>query len=149
MNFKLGRSTRQRPAFTLAEVLLALALAVVAVMSAIALGVSSMQGNQKITDQATATSLGYQEIERFIYGAPNITDPFWTQTNYSRPYQTDQVTLGSTPFDADLFVDDLTSIGAGSDLKRVVLNVSWNSGAVGKAGSGQQVIQVERLLYAH
>ena len=138
--------SRRRKAFTLAEIILAIGLTVVAVLSAIALGISAMQSNQKSSDLMLASTLATQTTESFVYGLPGVTDPFWS-TVQTGIYQTSSVQLGNSTFEQDLFLQDLSSTQAG--LKMVLVNVSWGSGATGRTGYGQQSVQVSRLIYGH
>ncbi len=129
--------------------MLALGLAVVAVLSAIALGISATQSNQKLSDQTSATALANQEIEQFVYALPSATDTFWSRSaaSFNSPYQTDPIQLGNTPFVATIFLPDVSTLGSG--VRLAVVNVSWGSGAQGRTGYGQQAVQISRLIYAH
>ena len=147
MSKRQGRKAKKLAAFSLAEIILSLGLCVVAVLSAIALGISASQSNQKLTDQAIATGLANQEMNQLIYALPASTDPFWNLTTFGSPYESDTVQLGRMPFQVSIFLQDLSSMGSG--MRMALVNVSWDSGVQGRTGYGMQSVQASRLIYAH
>ncbi len=136
-------------AVTLAETLIAVGLLVVVVLLAVALGISSLRTNQKGSDLTVGSAWGTQVLENFVYSVPDSTASFWTTSSYTSPYQTDNIQLGSTDYQAKLFITDMATLGSGTKL--VTVNVTWGSGTIGqtKAGIGLQSTAISRLLYAH
>lgn len=136
-------------AVTLAEILIALGLLVVVVLLAIALGISSLRTNQKGSDLTVGSAWGTQILENFVYGLPDSNGPFWSSSSYTSPYQTDNIQLSNTAYQARLFIADMGTLGTGTKL--VTVNVTWGNGTVGqsKAGVGLQSTSISRLLYAH
>jgi len=131
---------------TLAEILLSLALCVVAVLSAIALAIASLRANTKSSDTLVAQGRASQVLEEFVYQLPPSTDSFWATTTFATPYQQDITSIGGKPFQARLYLTSLAATAPG--LLRCVVNVTWQSAHTGQAGQGIQVAEVTRLLYA-
>lgn len=136
----------RRKATTLAEVILALGLFVVVILSATQLAFIALNSNTKTTDEIAADTLAQQTIENFIYGLPPGSSTFWTTTTFAVPYQQDTVNLGTQSFQRALYVTDygLTVDG----LRSVRVRISWGNGDVGKAGQGVQIAEVTRLVSA-
>lgn len=132
---------------SLAEVLLAIGMCVVVILSAMALSISALRSNEKTSDMLVAQAYATQVLNEFVYNVPASGDTFWTQTSFSSPYAQDSAQLGPTQFDANLYLFSLS--GAPAGMLRCVVNVTWKSGQQGGAGQGLQVTEVSRLLYAH
>lgn len=142
----MARVLSQR-GLSLAEVLIAMGLIVVAILTSIALSISASRSHQKSGDLALANGYASQVMDDFLYGLPASSDPFWGNTSFSDPYLQDQVNLGGKDFNADLHLESLASVTPG--LLRCTVNVTWQSGVQGQAGQGLQVTQVSRLIYGH
>ena len=113
------------------------------VLMTMALAMTALKGSNKSTDASTADALAQDTAENFIYGLP-ATGSFWTATVFPNPYQSDTVTLGNQPFQREIQVIDLGATSPG--LRQVVIRITWQSGATGRAGLGTQVSEVTRLV---
>lgn len=137
-----------RQAFTLAEIVVALGLFVIAVLSAVALAISALRSNQKGSDQMVANALAGRVLEEFVYSLPDASDSFWTRTTFASPYELPPVAnLGTGVYQPALYLTDLASVGQG--MKMATVNVTWGNGVAGQTGYGQQVASISRLIYAH
>ena len=121
-------SIRSKCGLSLAEVLLALALASVLTLLLIALSLTAMKGNQKASDLALTQSLAHQELDREIYQAQqDATADFWTGTNDSIPLSTRNLASGRETYTLALYVSDLND-STTPGLKRARLRLSWWGG---------------------
>lgn len=129
----------------MAEAVLSLGLAVVAILTVVGLALTALRGNQKASDQSVATAIAAKELEEFVYGLPPAADPFWGPSAVTNPYAVSKTTLSGTEFETRLTLTDLTTL---SGAKMVSVNVTWGSGVQGRAGYGTQVVGVSRMIYA-
>lgn len=141
MNVRLRQEGRRGA--TLAEVMLALGLAVVVTLISLALVLSALKTTNKSSDLTSAEALAQDALENFIYGLPD-SGPFWTTTSFASPYQQDTVTLGQQQFRRTLEIFDHGAHSQG--LRQIVVRVDWEGGQSGRAGEGRQVREVSRLV---
>jgi type II secretory pathway pseudopilin PulG len=149
-----SRITR-RSAFTLAEVLLALALVTIVLLSVVGLALNAMSAMSKSVDVSAGLNVAEQEIERLAYDAENApTAAFWTFSNQVNTYSTGQVVVGASRFSTATYVTDVADSGgnfvvAGKRLKQVKAVVVWSdAGADGKkAGKGTLRATAARLVH--
>ncbi|MBS2038967.1 hypothetical protein JST97_28550 [bacterium] len=132
-------------AYTLAEVLLALALSVIVVLTLVGLGLTALSGNQKSTDLTAAQSLCHQWLEEEIYGAQaDSSAPIWAANSPTAPYQQKQAKVGNTDYAAAYYASDVSD-AAMPNLKLCRLRVSWWGGAEARQGYGR--LYTEALRY--
>lgn len=129
---------------TLAEVILSLGLCVVVVLSAVQLALVALKANSKSLDEVAADGLAQQAVENFVYALPPGSAPFWTSTTFTSPYQQDSVTMGQQDYQRAIYVTDYGTVTPG--LRSVRVRVTWGGGAVGRAGQGTQISEVNRLV---
>jgi hypothetical protein len=131
--------------YTLAEVLLALALAVIVVLTLVGLSITALSGSQKSTDLTSAQSLSHQWLEAEIYGAQaNNAALIWSANSDTDPYQQKQTRIGNTDYTAAYYATDLAD-AAMPNLKRCRLRVSWWGGEESRQGYGR--LYTEALRY--
>ncbi len=131
---------------TLAEVLLALGLCVVVILSLIALAIAALRSNNKSSDSAVAEARANRVLDEFIYGLPASSDPFWSQTSFTTPYQQDTTQIGSNNFTSQVYLSSIAPSAPG--VLRVAVNTTWQGGQAGAGGQGLQVVEIARILYA-
>lgn len=114
--------------FSLAEVVLAVALAGVVVLSLVALGLSSLTGNQKAGDLSLVQSTAHQLLEEEIYSAQQSSGAaLWSANSDTVPYKTAPVTQGNEQYTVALYAVDVSDAAVPS-LKRCRLRISWWGG---------------------
>lgn len=131
---------------TLAEVVLALGLCVVVVLSCIQMGLIATRANAKTADVLASEALAENTLSQFIYSLPPAGAPFWTTATFNSPYQQDTLTLGTQTFSRVLYVHDKAAMAPG--LRLIQVRVRWNAGAQDRAGQGDQTTEVARLVSA-
>lgn len=137
MASRLGR------AFTLAEVMLALGLATVILLSLVSLSAVALQSTQKGSDALAAEECAHAVLERFVYGLEGAGPSFWTQTSYASPYATDDVQVGSTTYSSKLNIAPVSGVNG---LLKVQVQVSWWAGEKGRTGYGQLTREAVRFV---
>lgn len=140
-----------RRAFTLAEVLLALALITVALLSLIGLCVQALHTGSKSADLSVGVMLAEQEVERLAYAAENAPgSAFWTTNSATTVYASQTVTVGNGSFDTSLYVTDVGGVFAppAKRLKQIHSVVTWtDAGSNGRPGQGRLRATAVRLLH--
>jgi len=132
-------------AFSLPEVVLAVALAAIVVLLLVALGLSALKSNQKASDQVLAQSLAHQWVERELYQAQqNASSGLWSANSDTSAYSTQQVSVGLNSYQMALYVSDFND-PATPRLKRLRLRVSWWDGDDRRAGYGRLSTEVIRF----
>lgn len=145
----------RRAAFTLAEVLLALALVTIVLLSVVGLALNAMSAMSKSVDVSAGISVAEQQIERLAYDAESApSSAFWTFNNQVNTYSTGQVTVGASRFNTATYVSDVADSGgnfvvSGKRLKQVKTVVIWSdAGPDGKkAGKGTLRASAARLVH--
>jgi len=135
-----------------AEVLLALALLVVAVLALLGLSLQTMKTNQKINDTTAGQLVGEQALERIAYQAESSgTAAVWSSNSLITPYSMDQVTQGDTVFNVTVYavdvVDSPPTFTAGHRLKQIESTVIWQNAPTGKVSQGRMNIHAMRLVH--
>lgn len=131
--------------FSLAEVMLAVALAAVVVLTLVALGLTALTGNQKSGDLSIAQSTAHQLLEVEIYNAQqNSASPLWTANDDANPWKTSQVTQGKEQYTVALYAVDVSD-AAVPNLKRCRLRLSWWSG---ESRQGYGALHTEAVRFA-
>ena len=132
---------------SLVEVILALGLCAILLLTAIELVTKALRSNEKSTDSVTAAALSQETAGTFIYSLPGASAPFWASTaTFVNPYQVDSVTLGTQVFQRELDVISLEALSPG--LRQIVVKISWANGQNGRSGSGVLTNQISRLVAA-
>lgn len=131
--------------YTLAEVLLALALALIVVLTLVGLSLTALSGSQKSTDLTCAQSLSHQWLEEEIYSAQgNGAAQIWGANSDTTPYQQKQSKVGNTEYTAAYYAVDVGD-PALPNLKRCRMRVSWWGGTETRQGYGR--LYAEALRY--
>jgi type II secretory pathway pseudopilin PulG len=132
--------------FSLAEVLLAVALAAVIVLTLVALSLTSLRGNQKATDLTLAQSAAHQWIEEELYSAQHdSSNPLWIANNDQTPYKTLQLSVGNARYDLAVYAVDVNDPSV-PHLKRCRLRVAWWGGEQTRSGYGNLSTEVTRFV---
>ena len=135
-----------RRAFSVAEIILALAMISVAVLTLLGLSLRSLQSSRKVLDTSSGQLVAEQVLERLVYEAErNSTALIWT--SISTPYQQDTVTMGQTVFNVTVYVTDVAGFVAPKRLRKLDSTVIWQDAPQGKAGQGRLKIEATRLLH--
>lgn len=138
-------NAKPRVAFTLAEILLGVALAAVVVLTLVALSLTALKGNRKAADLTMAQNLAHQFIEQEIYGAQQeATAAFWSQNSDQSPLVERELVVGDAAYQAALYVVDANS-AATPGLKRCRVRLSWWGGEGDRAGYGRLFTEVVRF----
>lgn len=138
--------------FTVAEVLLALALITIAVLTLLGLSLYSLNASRKSRDVTAGQMVAEQTLERLVYEADtNPASTLWSQNSQTVPYQQQQVTMEPSVFNVTVFVSNVVDTGgqfvAGSRLKRLESLVVWQDAQNGKSGYGQLRVRATRLVH--
>lgn len=150
----------QQRAFSLAEMLVALGLIAVAILSILALSISITRGNQEGTDRAIGGVVARQLVKRLVdrlradIPAGTRAD-FWDNEHGVTPFEDDVFRSNNTEFQYKIFATSVTdgtgdSVGGatvGNRLKKVDIVVNWwNSETEQRQGYGQLEIRNTRLV---
>ena len=139
-------SINTRRGFSLAEVLLALALAAILVLLSVALSLTAMKGNQKGSDLTLAQSLAHQWMAQEIYQAQhNAGAGFWASNSDAAVYSSQELSLGPQRFTLSYYVSDASDTSA-PNLKKVRLRLSWWGGELNREGYGKLSTEVVRFV---
>lgn len=140
-----------RGGFSVAEILLALALVSVAILTLLGLSLRSLQMDRKSGDLVAGQLVAEQILERLCYEAErNSTGPIWNASVPS-PYSVDLVSAGGSDFRITTYVTDVidaaSSFTAGRRLRQLRSVVEWSDAPQGKAGEGRLRISATRLIH--
>ncbi|MGE0489394.1 MAG: type II secretion system protein J [Vulcanimicrobiota bacterium] len=160
-------SFSKRQGFTLAEMILAIAFAAVAILTLLVLCGSALRANQRTADSTLAETLARSEFERLrarVAGdePAGCHDSFWNHTGpgpWTPPWNpSGQVRLDRTDFSLTIYAetvpDATTGFALGTGLtgvehpdnrvKKVDLVISWMDGE--RQGYGRTTIHRSRLV---
>ena len=121
-------------AFTLAEVLLAVGLAVVVILALLGMGLSVVRSDQKSVDTLSGQSVADGLLEDFLHqAAKDAADPLWAANSQTQPYQEGQVQVGATSFTYRVYAYDIdvpapitpAPPGVPLTIKKVNVLVNW------------------------
>lgn len=150
--------------FTVAEVLLTLALMTMAILALMGLSFSSLKATTKSADVTRGVQVAQQYLDRIIEQAladqpAGMRASFFDQDIPGQPWRTVDIPLGQTRFTVKLFVQTVQdsstgaslggAAGAGNRLKKVDAVVSWWDGdgqSQGRAGYGRLQTQLSQLV---
>lgn len=143
--------SRKRAGFTVAEVLLALALTVVALLALLGLSLRSLQSSRKANDTLGGQLVAEQALERLAQQAEQAaTAPVWSHA-LSTPYQNVVLTQASTAFNVTVYASDVPVSGSsfvgGKKLKCLEAWVRWQDAPNGKSGYGVLQVRASRLVH--
>lgn len=139
--------------FTLAELLLAVGLLALVILTLAALITSAIRSNEKGTRTAQAVDVADALLARRLYDVewdlpPGTRDAFWAASGAWLPPTT--ATMGGVDYQYTVFADTVAGVGgAGNRLKKVDLVMSWwDSGQGGgqRQGYGRLEVQASRLV---
>jgi len=134
-------------AFTLAEILLALGLISIVILTILGLSIRSLHVNRKNMDTTVGQMVANQALERLVYEAEHdSTAPVWANNSATIPFSNTQVTMGDTAFNVSIFASDALST-PGSRLKRLKSQVIWSDAPQGKVGKGVLRVEATRLVH--
>jgi Tfp pilus assembly protein PilV len=137
---------RKNKAFTLAELLLAVGLISIVVLTVLGLGISVLSGTRKSIDTTVGQQIAEAELQRSIYQAEDSSsDPLWSASSPSDSFQNYTIAVKSTSYAVALYAQDLYDSSTGLALGNSTFNKSkkvdarvtwWNTGGVGRTGYG-------------
>ena len=151
---------RRRQAFSLAELLVALALISVAILSVLALSISVARGNREGVDKTVGTVVASQVLERLVDQLradvpPGTKATFWGGEFTGSPYDTGTIINNKTEYKYEIFARTVTdtsgsSLGGSTPdnrLKKVDITVYWwDSDSQSHQGYGDLKVTVSRLI---
>ncbi|MCE7870502.1 hypothetical protein DYH09_09020 [bacterium CPR1] len=124
--------------YNLAEIILAVGLAVVVVLALLGVGLSATRSNRKATDSVAGQLVADMVLENALHAAAkDSADPLWAANSGTAPLATGTVQVGATAFDYRTFARNVpVSADAGSSpppgapllMKKVDVEVSWWNG---------------------
>lgn len=137
-------------AFTLAEVIISLALTVIVVLTLLGLGLTALQGNRKSTDLVAGQMAAEQELRELLYDAKaNATAPLWSVNSRTAPYQVDPLTLSGTTYKIYTYASDVTIVPPPyRGLKKVECIATWWDAPSG-ARTGYGVLQASASQFVN
>lgn len=151
---------RHSHAFSLAELLVALALIAVAILSVLALSIAVARGNREGVDKTVGTVVASQVLERLV-DQLRADEPvgfkaaFWGGEFTSNPFNTGILTNNKTEYKYEIFARTVTdssgaSLGGSTPdnrLKKVDVTVYWwDSDSETHQGYGDLKVTVSRLI---
>lgn len=135
--------------FTLAEFLLAIALASVALLTLVAVSITALRSNRKSTDTAVGFLLADQTAEQTIYSMQsNTSAPIWNH-NLPSEYSLDTVNLSNQDFTVIVYArDPVAGLVAPHRLKRIEVVTRWwdAQSNPSRAGMGRLEARAVRLV---
>jgi len=138
-----------RVAFSLAEFILALALAVIGLLSLVAISLAALKSNRKATDTSVGFLLAEQTAEQIVYGMQcNTSAPIWSHT-LPAEYSTDSVSVSNQSFSIVVYArDPIGGLSTPNRLKRIeVVTRWWDAGSGGnRAGMGRLEARTVRIV---
>ena len=142
----------RRRGFTVAEVLLAILLIAVSLLTLLGLSLRTLQANRKTIDTGSGQMVAEQLIEEIAHSAEiSKTAPVWAVNSAVVAYSTDVVVIQGTPFEATTYAVDVVAsspplFAATKRLKKLTTEVIWKDLAQGKMGYGQLHARASRLV---
>jgi Tfp pilus assembly protein PilV len=152
--------TQHNQGFSLAEMLVALGLISVAVLSVLALSISIAKGNQEGTDRATGAVVARQLVNRVLdrlrADIPAGTNAdFWDNEHTSTPFDSGVFRSNNTDYQYKVYaqsVEDSSGVSVGGTtpdnrLKKVdVIVWWWDSEKTERQGYGKLEVRNTRLV---
>ena len=137
--------------FSLAEVLLAMALSAVAVLTLIALSLSALRSERKSSDSLVGQLVADEAIERLVYDAQaNSAHPIWGADDSVNAYAVETIVSSETNFTLVTYARDVDSATfTPRKLKRIEVVSHWwgsESNAKGRSGMGKLEAHAIRLV---
>ena len=139
----------------MAEVMLAVGLLGVVVLSVVALGISALRANRKALDSSAGQLVASSELQKTIYEAQNVGpgDPLWSRDNATDAMTTRVNKVGDTEFKVAIYATELRDASGplgGATRNRAkkveVLVTWWDAGAEGRQGYGQLRTRRSRIV---
>lgn len=149
----LFSSARREVAFTLAEILLALGLISVSILTLMALSISTMKANRKSTYVVDASQVAMKlmaEVADRAAGDPG----FWNSDFRTDPYEKGTHKAGRTEYEYRVFAQTLVDKQSGAELgsaapsnrvKKMDIVVEWQANSPG-AGQGKRTVRGSCLV---
>jgi Tfp pilus assembly protein PilV len=113
----VGTPTIKSSGFSLAEILLAMGLAAVALLALVGQNTLLLSSNQKQDDTSVANDVAYSIIEQvsseFRYD-PAVRTAAFGHNSVINPFREDTVTVGNTDYSYELFLSDVQDTASGS-----------------------------------
>lgn len=129
--------------------MLALGLIAVAVLSLVALSLSTIRSSRKSGDVLIGQMVADQQVEKLAYEAETVTGgSFWSFSNTATPYATDVATVSATEFRVALYASDVVGMTTpGQRLKKVRALVTWWDTSQNRQGYGQMRASASRVVH--
>ena len=132
----------------MAEFVLAMALASVALLSLVAISLSALKSNRKATDTAVGALLAEQQVEQLVYAMQaDSTAAIWAHVPPAE-YSVDTINVSNTDFTVVVYARDPDPTFTDPHrLKRLEVVVKWcDSQAGNRAGMGKLEARAARLV---
>jgi len=144
---------RSKPGFTLAEVILAIGLVAVVILTVVGLTLAAIRSNTKAAVLGQATQVSDTLLKETIYGVENDLPPgtrasFWAAAGPWIPPK--RVTMGGTEYEYNISVNPVGGFATPNRLAKVELHLFWwDSAAQGgeREGYGRLELHVARLVH--
>ncbi len=143
--------------YNLAEIVLAVGLAVVVTLALLGVGLSATRSNRKATDSVAGQLVADTVLENTLHAAAkDNADPLWASDSGTTPLATGTVQVGATAFEYRVFARNVPVSpdpglppppGAPLLLKKVDVEVSWwNSDQAARQGYGNLKAYATRTI---
>lgn len=138
------RRVSHKKGFTVAEILLALLLISVAILTLMGLSLQSLSASRKSQDTLAGQLVAEQVLEKLVHDVETATSasPFWAAVE--GVYQNQVIAQGSTSFNVTLSV---TNVTGQPRLRLLEADVRWQDAPQGKARQGQLRVTSSRLIH--
>lgn len=137
-----------RRGFSVAEVLLALALITVTILALLGVSIYSLSADRKSRDLVAGQMVAEQALERLVYSVENNADAgLWYQNDATTTYAQEVVTLTPTDYRVSTYVTDYGGYPIGRRLKLVECLVTWEGAPQGKVRQGRLQVRTSRLVH--
>lgn len=138
-----------RVGFSLAEFLLALALAVIGLLSLVAISLAALKANRKATDTSVGFLLAEQTAEQMVYAMQsNTSAPIWSHA-LPGEYSNDAITISNQSFQLVVYArDPIGGLTTPHRLKRIEVVTRWWDAGSGRsrAGMGRLEARTVRIV---
>lgn len=143
----MATAIARQQGFSVAEVLLAMALITVTLLALIGVSIFSLSVDRKSRDLVAGQMVAEQAVDRLVYAAEsNPAASFWAHEVGLGLYEQQVVTLTPTDYQVTMYVADL-GFPAPRRLKQIDCEVTWQGVPQGKVRQGQLRIRASRLIH--
>lgn len=140
----------RRVGFSLAELLLALALATITILTLMALSLSGLRSNRKSTDTVSGRLVAETRMQELIYAMQSGQGEGLWLHSASSPYSVDTVRLGNLDFQLVVYTSDPDpTLVAPNRLRNLEVRAEWMGGEGGASRAGMGRLQARCVRLVH